>query len=173
MLSAILLTLAQSAEPAAIPSLDRATEQVIAQDAELFWNAFEGCNARAVEDVLTDDFRMLHDLGGLVADSRDSFVGAIAEQCAARLPGGANEGYKNRRLSVPGSRMVTPLGEWGVLERGFHTFHEWRGPDDGWEQVGGARYIHVWEWMPGEGAFRLKESLSIDHGAAAAYPPEL
>ena len=171
MLSAILLTLAQAAEPAVIPPLEEAREQIIAQDAELFWNAFEGCNARGVEDLLTEDFRMIHDLGGLVSSNRDAFVSDIARNCAARAPGGANEGYKNRRLAVPGSRSVTPLGEWGVLERGMHTFHEWRGEEAGWEQTGGARYIHVWQWMPDEGRFRLKESLSVDHGAAAPYPP--
>ncbi len=176
MLSAVLLSpllaLAQAAPASAtIPAIDEAREQVIASDAELFWNAFEGCNARAVEDLITDDFRMIHDLGGLVAADGDSFIGIIAEQCAARGPGGANEGYKNRRLSVPGSRTVTPLGEWGVLERGFHTFHEWSGEEQDWQQVGGARYIHVWQWMPDEGRFRLKESLSIDHGAAVPYPP--
>ncbi len=172
MLSAILLTLAQSAAPAPIPSLEDAREQIIAQDAELFWNAFEGCNARGVEDVLTEDFRMIHDLGGLVSNDRDTFVAEIARQCALRAPGARNEGYKNRRLAVPGSRTVTQLGEWGVLERGMHTFHEWRGDETGWVQTGGARYIHVWEWMPGEARFRLKESLSVDHGPAAAYPPE-
>ncbi|WP_379553520.1 DUF4440 domain-containing protein [Qipengyuania sp. DGS5-3] len=186
----LALALAQTAstvsatppEPAPIPQLEEATKQVIAQDAELFWAAFEGCNARAVEDLLTDDFRMIHDLSGLVADNRDSFVASIAQQCAAREPGGANPGYKNRRLSVPGSRTVTPLGQWGVLERGMHTFHELRqrpaghyGVDDpggpSWVQVGGARYIHIWQWMANEGQFRLAESISVDHGAAAIYPP--
>lgn len=174
MLSAILLTLAQSAAPAtgpaAIPPLEEAREQIATNDAELFWAAFEGCEPRAIEDLLTEDFRMLHDLAGLAVRNRDAFLESMAEQCAARLPGGANEGYKNRRLLVPGTRQVTPLGDWGVLERGYHTFHEWQGEELGWVQTGGARYIHVWRWMPDEARFRLQESISVDHGAMEPYP---
>lgn len=174
MLASLALLLAQPAaaqSPAPIPPLDEASKQVIRQDAELFWAAFEGCDPQALEPLLTEDFRMLHDLGGLAVRDRASFITSMEEQCANREPGGQYEGYKNRRLAVPGSRTVTPLGEWGVLERGMHTFHEWRGEEKGWEQTGGARYIHVWQWMPEEGRFRLDESLSIDHGAAVPYPP--
>ncbi len=177
MLSALALMLAQPVaevppELQPIPSLDAATEQVEALDAKLFWAAFEGCDAEPLRDILAEDFRMLHDLGGLAVPSRDDFITGVAQQCADREPGGANPGYKNRRLLVPGSRTVTPLGDWGLLERAHHTFHEWRGDEDRWEQVGGARYIHVWQWIAEEGRFRLAESLSIDHGPAVQYPPE-
>ncbi|WP_298471285.1 DUF4440 domain-containing protein [uncultured Erythrobacter sp.] len=174
MFSAIALMLAQAApatEPPPIPSIEDARVQIAELDSRLFWAAFEGCEPDELGGILAEDFRMLHDLGGLAVPSRDAFLASIAQQCADREPDGANPGYKNRRLLVPGSRTVTPLGEWGVLERAHHTFHEWRGGDKGWEQVGGARYIHVWQWIAEEGRFRLAESLSIDHGAAEPYPP--
>ena len=91
---------------------------------------------------------------------------------ARRAPGGKNEGYKNRRLLVPGSRTIKKLGDWGALEEAHHTFHEWRGEEKGWVQTGGGRYLHIWQWMPEEGRFRLFESLSLDHGPAPDYPPE-
>ncbi len=147
-----------------IPSLEEATQQIVVSDAALFQAAFEDCDPARLLDLLAEDYRMIHDLGGLVAPDRAAFVGNLEQQCAARKPGGANEGYKNRRQIVPGSRSVTPLGQWGVLERGWHTFHEWRGEELGWVQTGGARYIHVWRWMPSEGKFRLQESISVDHG---------
>lgn len=187
MLSAFALMLAQPAadlppQTPQIPPIEVAAERVAALDAKLFWAAFEGCEPSGLGEILAEDFRMLHDLGGLAVASRDDFLVRIAQECANREPGGANAGYKNRRLLVPGSRTVTPLGDWGVLERGHHTFHELRqrpagyyGEDDpggpSWVQTGGARYIHVWQWIAEEGAFRLQESLSIDHGAAIPYPP--
>lgn len=175
MFSILLPLLAQAAalEPAPTPrpDLEELRAEIAANDSALFWAAFEDCDPAALEDLLTEDFRMLHDLAGLAVTDRASFIASLEEQCTVRGPGGENEGYSNRRLSVPGSRIVRPLGDWGALEEGAHTFFEWRGADRGWVMTGGARYMHVWRWMPQEGRLRLTESLSYDHGAAPEYPP--
>lgn len=194
MLAAIALSLAQTtsasgtvapgttAESAPIPSLDQATKQIGQRDAEMFWYAFEGCDASEVRARITDDFRMVHDQGGLVADNADAFAAMIDEECRKRAPDGPNSGYKNRRLLVPGSDSVTPLGQWGVLHRGFHTFHELRNRPAGvygegdpggptWVQTGGAYFINVWQWDGERGEFLMQETISVDHGAAASYPP--
>lgn len=159
------------AEPAPMPGEEETRRRIAERDAALFWAAFEGCDPPALEAILLPDFRMLHDLEGLAAASREDFVASFERQCAARAPGGENEGYRNRRLAVPGTRIVRPLGDWGALEEGAHAFYEWRGEERGWVMTGGARYMHSWQWMPEEGVFRLSESLSYDHGAAAPYPP--
>lgn len=187
MLSALALLLVQAAPETAqtrpIPPIETAREQIAELDAKLFWAAFEGCEPESLEPLLTEDFRMLHDLAGLPLSSRAGFIANFKQQCADRAAGGQHEGYKNRRLLVPGSRTVTPLGSWGVLERGHHTFHELRqrpagfyGAEDpggpSWVQTGGAHFIHVWKWIGTEGRFRLQESISVDHGAAVPYPPE-
>ncbi len=177
MYSFLLPLLAQAAaiapapDPAPIPDLEELRGEIIARDSALFWAAFENCDPAALEDLLTEDFRMFHDLAGLAVTGRASFIASLEEQCAARDPGGENEGYSNRRLSVPGSRIVRPLGDWGALEEGAHIFFEWRGANRGWVMTGGARYMHVWRWMPEERRLLLTESLSYDHGAAAEYPP--
>ena len=169
------LILAQAAPLAgstAMPTGEEMVERIEANDAQLFWGFFEGCDPDAVADLLHPDYRMIHDLGGLPASSADQMIQSARKQCARRAPGGDAEGYKNRRLLVPGSRTIKELGSWGALEEAHHTFLEWRGQDIGWVQTGGGRYLHIWQWMPGEGRFRLLESLSIDHGPAPAYPPE-
>lgn len=179
-LAAVLMFAQASAVPASTASAPMPTgaaleAQIAANDAQLFWGFFEGCDPDAVAPLLHPDYRMLHDLGGLALASGAQMIEQAREQCAARAPGGENEGYRNRRLLVPGSRRIQRLGDWGAIEEGYHTFSEWRaslgGGHGGWEQTGGARYIHVWQWMPGEGRFRLLESLSVDHGAAPPYPP--
>ncbi|MBW0144229.1 DUF4440 domain-containing protein [Sphingomicrobium clamense] len=159
-----ILTLAAAPMPDGA-ALDAA---IARRDAALFYAAFEGCDADALSGYIADDFRMVHDLAGLAVPDKAAMIEGTRERCAARLPGGAQEGYANRRLFVPGSRRVQRLGDWGALEEGHHTFHE-RRADGTWELTGGARYIHVWQWTGEE--FVLSESISVDHGAAAPYPP--
>ncbi len=187
MLDAVLFALQvaaspQPVEPVPIPSLPEAAERIAKRDAALFYAAFEGCDPASLEGMLTEDFRMLHDLGGLAVSDRDEFIMSMHYQCAARAPGGGNEGYSNRRLLVPGSDSVTPLGEWGVLHRGYHTFLERRERPAGtyseddpggptWVQTGGAYFINVWQWDAQDGVFRMQETISVDHGSAPAYPP--
>lgn len=161
------------AAPPAMPALEEATARIEANDAQLFWGFFEGCDPDAVAKLLHPDYRMLHDLVGMPHDSAEDIVENSRRQCARRAPGGDAEGYKNRRLLVPGSRTISRLGDWGMLEEAHHTFHEWRGEEIGWVQTGGGRYLHIWQWMPEEDRFRLLESLSLDHGPAPQYPPAL
>lgn len=160
-----------SAAAAPMPPGAEMTAQIEANDAALFWNFFEACNPVAAAPLLHEDFRMLHDLAGLAAASAEEFLAGEREQCDRRKPGGEDEGYRNRRLLVPGSRTIKQLGDWGALEEAHHTFLEWRGEEKGWVQTGGGRYIHIWQWMPAERRFRLRESLSVDHGPAPQYPP--
>lgn len=162
---------AATAEGHLLPSIEEAHFRIADIDTAMFYAAFEGCEPAKVREHITDNFRMVHDLGGIVADSGDGFAAMLEEGCQQRLPGGPQEGYKNRRLLVPGSDTVTPLGEWGVLHRGWHTFHEWRDKEQRWEIVGGGRFLNLYQWMPQEGRFRMQETLSLDHGAAKSHRP--
>lgn len=153
--------------PAPMPSGDPLAAQIAVNDRRLFDAVFEGCDPAALRALLTPDYRMLHDKDGLAIASAADFVSGAEKRCAARKPGGSDAGYKNRRALVPGSRTLRPLGQWGVLEEASHVFFEWNAKAARWDMVGGARYMHVWQWMPDEARFRLKESLSYDHGAAA------
>lgn len=141
-LIAALALAAQASAPHAFPPEKEARARIAAADARLFHAAFEGCNPQVLGEMLTGDFRMVHDNGGLAVKDRASFVAGMTQQCAERAAGGANEGYANRRRLVPGSRRLQPLGDWGALEEAHHTFHE-RQADGSWKLVGGARYVHV------------------------------
>ncbi|MEM1053631.1 MAG: DUF4440 domain-containing protein [Pseudomonadota bacterium] len=182
MLAVILLGLAQTPVAAPMPDLAEAQERIARRDAELFWYAFEGCDADEVRARITDDFRMVHDQGGLVASDAEAFTAIIADGCDARGAGGRNAGYSNRRQLVPGTDQITPLGNWGMLHRGEHTFHELRQRPPGaygvgdpggptWVMTGGAHFINVWQWDGERGAFVMQETISVDHGSARTYPP--
>ena len=154
-----------------MPTGEALTAQIGAHDARLFWAVFEGCDAGALPDLLAPEFRMIHDKGGLAEPSRDAMVADVAKSCANRQPGGTQAGYKNRRLLVPGSHRVRAMGDWGALEEGAHVFFEWNARETRWDMVGGAHYMHLWQWMPAEARFRLSQSYSYDHAGAAPYPP--
>lgn len=173
LIAPFLTTQAATAAPAVtpLPAIDEIRTRIERNDSRLFWGFFEGCDPDAVGELLHPDYRMIHDLAGMPHDSAEAMVGQAREHCARRAPGGDAEGYRNRRLLVPGSRSIERLGDWGALEEGYHTFHEWSARQEEWVQTGGGRYLHVWQWMPEEGRFRLLESLSIDHGPAPQYPP--
>ena len=181
---ALTLSLASAEAPAAapMPDLAEAKERIAKRDAELFWYAFEGCDAAEVRARIAPDFRMVHDQGGLVAGDADAFSAVIADGCTARAPGGRNEGYRNRRHLVPGTDTITKLGDWGMLHRGEHTSHELRqrpagtyGENDPggltWVMTGGAHFINVWQWDAAQGAFVMQQTISVDHGGARPYPP--
>lgn len=171
MIEALVLALAPVAadapQPPRQPGIEEAMEEIRELDDKLFWAAFEGCDPEGLEDVLAEDFRMIHDQSGLVHPTRADIVDDLRENCARR----AGTGYRNRRQLVPGSRTIMPLGGWGMIERGWHTFDEWDAENARWVRTGGASYIHIWRWEKDEERFRLIESISVDHGAARPYPP--
>ena len=154
-----------------MPKGEALTTRIADNDDRLFWAVFEGCDAQALFDLLLPEYRMLHDKEGLAIADRAAFIAGTEKRCAARRAGGDDAGYQNRRQLVPGSRTIRTLGDWGALEEASHIFFEWNAKANRWGMVGGARYMHVWQWMPAEARFRLSESLSYDHGAATPYPP--
>lgn len=171
LLLAAALSTTPPVAPTPMPTGEALTAQIDASDARLFWAVFEGCDARALPDLLAPDFRMVHDKGGLAEPSRDAMIADVAKSCANRQPGGTQAGYKNRRLLVPGSHRVRAMGDWGALEEGAHVFFEWNARETRWDMVGGAHFMHLWQWMPSEARFRLSQSYSYDHDGAAPYPP--
>ena len=85
-LTLLLAAALTAASPAPMPTGDALTRQIADKDARLFWAAFEGCDAKALPDLLAPDFRMIHDKGGLVEPSRDAMIADFAKSCAARQP---------------------------------------------------------------------------------------
>ncbi|WP_447760958.1 DUF4440 domain-containing protein [Sphingopyxis panaciterrae] len=157
--------------PAPMPTGEALTRQIAENDARLFWAAFEGCDPAALPDLLAPEFRMIHDRGGLSAKDAADMVAGLERQCARRRPGGEQAGYRNRRQIVPGSRIIRAMGDWGALEEASHIFFEWNPAAKRWDMVGGAKYMHLWQWIPAEHRFRLSQSYSYDHAGAEPYPP--
>ena len=73
MIAALML----AAAAVAVPDGPALTAAIAARDAEFFQVFFEGCDVPRVTAMLTPDFEMYHDKGGLVADGAAGFIAII------------------------------------------------------------------------------------------------
>ena len=161
MLAALAQTVAPVVDPAPVmPEGTALTEAVLAADAAFFDTFFQHCDPVRVEAMVTPDFEMYHDKGGVVARDGATFVADYARQCSARL---APDAWRSRRAPVPETLHIDPVPGFGAIEEGEHLFYERRG--DGPERLAGrARFVQLWRWSP-EG-WRLARVLSYAHRAA-------
>lgn len=133
---AFLLSL-QSAPASPDPAL---LAEVQAADAALFETFFERCDPARMASLVTPDFEMYHDKGGVVAMTGEAFVALYSKQCEAKKAPGATTG---RRALLPETLHVDPVPGFGAIEEGDHVFYERQG--DGPEKlVGKAHFVHLW-----------------------------
>ena len=156
----IALALAASAPAPAIPEGEALTEAIRARDSEFFATVFEGCDPERLAAMLTPDFEMYHDKGGVVARSAETFVAQYAKDCEGRKAPGA---WRSRRELVAASLNVHPVPGFGAIEDGEHLFYERKG--SGPERLAGrARFTQVWA-LTADG-WRLARVLSYAHRPA-------
>jgi hypothetical protein len=107
--------------------------------------------------LVTEDFEMYHDKGGLIATSGAQFVKSIEGMCARRKTG---EDYRARRELVAGSMKVYPLNNYGAVQVGEHRFYQLL-PGKPEKLVEVALFTQVWK--KGAGSWKLARVLSYDH----------
>lgn len=143
--------------PATPPALAALLE---AQDRRLFELAFERRDDAALRDLLADDFRFLHDKGGVVAASPEAFVRAIAASFEGRASG---QEVRARRELVPGSLTTHTLGADDALQLGRHRFYGLTpGQPDLLRETG--QFAH--HWIRVQGRWKLTRVYSFDHRPA-------
>lgn len=156
----MLFAMALAAATPALPEGPALTEAVAARDAEFFELVFEGCDPARLETMLTPDFEMYHDRGGVVARTAASFIADYARDCEARK---APDAWRSRRELVRPTLNVHPVPGFGAIEDGEHLFYERKGggPE---KLVGRARFTQVWALT--DDGWRLSRVLSYAHGPA-------
>ncbi|MEY4239474.1 MAG: hypothetical protein RL339_2075 [Pseudomonadota bacterium] len=151
LLATFLLGVATAPEPELV-------DQIRAADAAFFAIYFEPrCQADKVRPLITDDFEMYHDKGGVVATSAEMFMADYNKSCVAKaLP----DGWRSRRELVQSSLRVDPVPGFGAIEDGVHRFYERQG--EGPERLAGeARFTQLWQRTPG--GWKLKRVFSYAH----------
>ncbi|MBI1196936.1 MAG: DUF4440 domain-containing protein [Phenylobacterium sp.] len=143
----------------ALPEGAALTEAIAKRDAEFFELFFRGCDPARLAGMLTGDFEMYHDRGGVVATSAGPFVATYAKECAERAAPGA---WRSRRELVAGSLAAYPVPGYGAIEEGDHVFYERKG--DGPERLAGrAHFVQLWKLAPD--GWRMARVFSYAHAA--------
>jgi hypothetical protein len=145
---------AQTAGPAPTEQL---TAEIKAADIALFSAFFDRCDIEALKGMVTDDFEMIHDKGGLVAKSGKEFIANIESTCARQKTG---EDYRARRELVADSLKVYPVNNYGAIETGKHRFFQLL-PGKPEKLVEVSLFTQVWKKEAG--VWKLARVLSYDH----------
>jgi ketosteroid isomerase-like protein len=145
---------AQTAGPAATKEL---FNEIAEKDRMLFDAVFNTCDVQALAGLVTDDFEMYHDKGGLVSTSGAQFVENIKGMCERQKTG---EDYRARRELVEGTLEVYPLNNYGAVEVGVHRFYKKiEGQPDKLVEI--ARFTQVWKKEAS--GWKLARVVSYDH----------
>ena len=169
---AFALAAAQPAPTAiALPEGPALTQAIRARDAEVFQLMFLGCDPARLRTMVTPDFEMYHDRGGVVATNADAFVADYDRQCHEKQ---RPDAWHSRRELVASSLNVHPVPGYGAIEDGEHLFFEWRGdpqgpPGQAGRLVGRARFTQLWKLTPD--GWRLARVFSYAHAAAGEEAP--
>ena len=133
------------------------TAAIVARDAEFFQIVFDACDPVRVRAMLTPDFEMYHDKGGVIARSAEDFIKVYTRDCEARQTPGS---WRSRRALLQQTLIVDPVPGFGAIAAGEHLFYERRG--NGPETLAGrAKFTHLWE--ESDTGWRLSRVMSFDH----------
>ena len=156
-LTFLLATSVSSAQTAGPVPTKELHDEIAAMDKKLFDAVFETCDVQTLAGLVTDDFEMYHDKGGLVATSGAQFVENIRGMCERQKTG---VDYRARRELVEGSLEVYPLNNYGAVEVGVHRFYK-KTPGQPDKLVEIAKLTQVWKKE--DGRWKLARVLSYDH----------
>ena len=108
----------------------------------LFAAFFDRCDLAALKGMVTDDFEMFHDKGGLHDE-----VGPGIPRRTSRAPARARKPARTiarAASSVPGTLKVYPLNNYGAVEVGVHRFYQLL-PGKPEKLVEVSLFTHVWK----------------------------
>ena len=154
------LLLAALLSAASFPALADDEQEVRAADAR-YWQAFNSCDLRAMEDLFTDDVEFYHDRTGLTA-SKAAVIESLRK-------GPCNSPALHlRREETKGSVRFHPLAGGFALLSGTHRFHV---TDAGKPEHldGQAEFTNLWQSV--DGHWRMRRVFSYAHGPVAYTPP--
>lgn len=120
----------------------------IARADDEFFNAFNVCDLARMGEVFAKDLEFYHDTGGFT--NYRQTMEKFKALCDKNLGLG--------RELVEGSLEVYPIGDYGAIQKGQHTFcHLENGQDD----CGTFEFVHVWK--RDEEGWQLSRVISYGH----------
>jgi Domain of unknown function (DUF4440) len=155
-----MILFALAAAAVTIPEGNALIDAIRARDTEFFHVYFDQCKPTQVRAMITDDFEMYHDKGGVVARSAQPFIDDYTKSCTEKLKPDA---WRSRRALVAKSLKVYPVPGFGAVEEGDHDFYERKG-DGPEKKAGTAHFVQLWASTPD--GWKLSRVFSYAHAAA-------
>ncbi|UKJ08761.1 nuclear transport factor 2 family protein [Solitalea lacus] len=152
-----VITLTSKAQIAKFPASEKELYQTISTlDSSLFSIAYK-CKPEQTAMYFTDDLEFYHDKGG-ITKTLTVFIESLRRNfCDPKREVGL------KRMPVPGTMQVFPMGNYGAVQTGEHYFYEvYKGGEE--KRVGIARYTHL--WLLTDGVWKISRVLSYDHRPA-------
>ncbi|RYF99431.1 MAG: nuclear transport factor 2 family protein [Chitinophagaceae bacterium] len=141
-------------------SKEEQLSQTILHLDSLFWNAYNSCDDVKSRVFFADDLEFYHDKGG-ITNGLERLIETFRNNLCS------TEGFRIRRVAVPGTLKVYPMHNadtlYGAILSGDHVFYV---TDKGKPERldGKAKFTHL--WLLQNGAWKMKRILSYDHGPA-------
>ncbi|WP_435415677.1 nuclear transport factor 2 family protein [Polaribacter aestuariivivens] len=124
------------------------------KDSILFNNAFNNCNLKELQPMISADFEFYHDVGGV--QNKEQFFEAVKNNICAN-PGNHSRTLVNNSLEVFSMKKNGQL--YGAIQKGKHTFQEKQ--NGKLITVGIADFTHL--WILENKIWKLKRVLSYNH----------
>jgi hypothetical protein len=157
-LSLLLAGMPALAQPAVDAKSGPLFDAIAAQDKRLF-DAYNGCDLKALADIVSDDLEFYHDQTGL-SRGRDAFLDAVKLNICGKV----------HRELVPGTLEAYPLKTYGAVEIGDHVFCNAARPSEcDPARSGMAKFVML--WRQDGAAWKLTRVISYDHVSGSARRP--
>ena len=126
-----------------------------------FWQAYNACDMKTMDGLITEDVEFYHDKGGLTA-GREALIESLRKG-----PCGDPKMHLRREADGKSIAFHPMKGGYGVLS-GRHLFYVTNAGSP--EHLDGqAEFTTLWKYDGGQ--WRMHRVLSYDHGPAAYTPP--
>ncbi len=129
-------------------------EDIVIYHDSLFWRAFNSCNIEVIKSYVTQDLEFYHDKNGFTTEV-ETFLEKLKNGVCSDF-----DNFKIIRKAIPGTIKVYPLGDYGAIITGAHSFYISRNNTPS-RLDGNAKFTHVWRVQ--DNNWKMSRVLSYDH----------
>lgn len=133
-LYALLASWFSSAQIHEIPAYkapNKTIQKEIIQMDSIYFNAYNTCNLKKQQEILSDDIEFFHDKGG-VSTSKNEILNGIEKNICNKVT----------RTLIKESIEVYPIADYGAVEIGYHTFFNKKEPNT---KPTPSKFIIIWK----------------------------
>lgn len=121
----------QSATPKYERTVSKELYDSIAALDSIFFDAYNNCKLSRLDSLISEDLEFYHDKGGL-STSKKEIMKALENNICGKVT----------RELLKGSIEVYQIKDYGVIEMGFHGFHNNQEKETGPTHF--SKFVHIW-----------------------------